>query len=64
MHYFTLKSIILTLLLRCRCTRAVGAVADLRRVKNAIRVAQSVLNYTKHTLLAGESGLEDSIYIS
>ena len=39
-----------------RSSRAVGAVADLRRVKNAIAVAQCVLNFTKHTLLTGESG--------
>lgn len=34
----------------------VGAVADLRRVKNAIGVARKVIEYTKHTLLVGESG--------
>uniref|UniRef100_A0A2C9JTX2 N(4)-(beta-N-acetylglucosaminyl)-L-asparaginase n=1 Tax=Biomphalaria glabrata TaxID=6526 RepID=A0A2C9JTX2_BIOGL len=36
-------------------TYAVGAVADLRRVKNAIGVAQAILHYTDHTLLVGES---------
>uniref|UniRef100_A0A8C5X2K1 Aspartylglucosaminidase n=1 Tax=Malurus cyaneus samueli TaxID=2593467 RepID=A0A8C5X2K1_9PASS len=32
-----------------------GAVAGLRRVKNAIGVARKVIEYTKHTLLVGES---------
>ncbi|KAH9513902.1 N(4)-(Beta-N-acetylglucosaminyl)-L-asparaginase [Bulinus truncatus] len=36
-------------------TFAVGAVADLRRVKNAIGVAQAVMRYSDHTLLVGES---------
>ena len=36
---------------------AVGAVGDLGRVKNAIGVAQAVMKYTDHTLLAGQSGL-------
>ncbi|XP_071599328.1 N(4)-(beta-N-acetylglucosaminyl)-L-asparaginase isoform X2 [Heliangelus exortis] len=36
-------------------TMEVGAVADLRRVKNAIGVARKVIEYTKHTLLVGES---------
>lgn len=35
----------------------VGAVADLRRVKNAIGVARAVMEHTEHTLLAGESGM-------
>lgn len=34
----------------------VGAVGDLRRIKNAIGVARKVLEHTTHTLLAGESG--------
>ncbi|KAJ7409708.1 N(4)-(beta-N-acetylglucosaminyl)-L-asparaginase- like protein [Willisornis vidua] len=38
-------------------TMEVGAVADLRRVKNAIGVARKVIEYTKHTLLVGESGM-------
>ncbi|XP_061582167.1 N(4)-(beta-N-acetylglucosaminyl)-L-asparaginase isoform X2 [Cololabis saira] len=33
----------------------VGAVADLRRVKNAIAVARAVMEHTEHTLLVGES---------
>ncbi|KAM9236952.1 N(4)-(beta-N-acetylglucosaminyl)-L-asparaginase isoform 2-T2 [Leptosomus discolor] len=33
----------------------VGAVADLRHIKNAIGVARKVIEYTKHTLLVGES---------
>ncbi|XP_075005396.1 N(4)-(beta-N-acetylglucosaminyl)-L-asparaginase isoform X2 [Calonectris borealis] len=36
-------------------TMEVGAVADLRHVKNAIGVARKVIEYTKHTLLVGES---------
>ncbi|RMC13996.1 hypothetical protein DUI87_09080 [Hirundo rustica rustica] len=38
-------------------TMEVGAVADLRHVKNAIGVARKVIEYTKHTLLVGESGM-------
>ncbi|XP_021517779.1 N(4)-(beta-N-acetylglucosaminyl)-L-asparaginase isoform X2 [Meriones unguiculatus] len=33
----------------------VGAVGDLRRIKNAIGVARKVLEHTTHTLLVGES---------
>uniref|UniRef100_A0A8D0BS52 N(4)-(Beta-N-acetylglucosaminyl)-L-asparaginase n=1 Tax=Salvator merianae TaxID=96440 RepID=A0A8D0BS52_SALMN len=36
-------------------TMQVGAVADLRRVKNAIGVARKVIEHTRHTLLVGES---------
>ncbi|KAM9663223.1 N(4)-(beta-N-acetylglucosaminyl)-L-asparaginase [Morphnus guianensis] len=36
-------------------TMEVGAVADLRHVKNAIGVARKVIEYTKHTLLVGDS---------
>uniref|UniRef100_A0A3B3ZVR1 N(4)-(Beta-N-acetylglucosaminyl)-L-asparaginase n=1 Tax=Periophthalmus magnuspinnatus TaxID=409849 RepID=A0A3B3ZVR1_9GOBI len=36
-------------------TMEVGAVADLRRVKNAIGVARAVMERTSHTLLVGES---------
>ncbi|KAI6242509.1 N(4)-(Beta-N-acetylglucosaminyl)-L-asparaginase- like [Aphelenchoides fujianensis] len=32
-----------------------GAVADLRRVKEAARVAWAVMNFTEHSMLAGES---------
>ncbi|XP_007948761.1 N(4)-(beta-N-acetylglucosaminyl)-L-asparaginase [Orycteropus afer afer] len=35
-------------------TMDVGAVGALRRIKNAIGVARKVLEYTTHTLLAGE----------
>lgn len=35
----------------------VGAVADLRRIKNAIGVARAVMELTEHTLLVGESGM-------
>lgn len=38
-------------------TMNVGAVGDLRRVKNAIGVARKVLEHTTHTLLAGEAGV-------
>lgn len=34
-------------------TMEIGAVANLRRVKNAIGVARAVMKYTTHTLLAG-----------
>uniref|UniRef100_A0A668A077 N(4)-(Beta-N-acetylglucosaminyl)-L-asparaginase n=1 Tax=Myripristis murdjan TaxID=586833 RepID=A0A668A077_9TELE len=36
-------------------TMEVGAVADLRRIKNAIGVARAVMEHTYHTLLVGES---------
>uniref|UniRef100_A0A7N6AK57 N(4)-(Beta-N-acetylglucosaminyl)-L-asparaginase n=1 Tax=Anabas testudineus TaxID=64144 RepID=A0A7N6AK57_ANATE len=36
-------------------TMEVGAVADLRRIKNAIGVARAVMELTEHTLLVGES---------
>ncbi|XP_004473246.2 N(4)-(beta-N-acetylglucosaminyl)-L-asparaginase isoform X1 [Dasypus novemcinctus] len=36
-------------------TMDVGAVGNLRRIKNAIGVARKVLEHTTHTLLAGES---------
>ncbi|KAI6647130.1 N4-Beta-N-acetylglucosaminyl-L-asparaginase [Oopsacas minuta] len=36
-------------------TLNVGAVGDLRNIKNAIQVARAVLEHTNHTLLAGES---------
>ncbi|KHJ99984.1 asparaginase [Oesophagostomum dentatum] len=32
-----------------------GAVANLHRIKDAARVAWAVMNYTKHTLLVGDS---------
>lgn len=38
-------------------TMEVGAVADLRRIKNAIGVARAVMEHTEHTLLVGESGI-------
>lgn len=34
----------------------VGAVANLRRIKNAIGVARAVMEFTEHTMLVGESG--------
>ncbi|XP_030387033.1 putative N(4)-(beta-N-acetylglucosaminyl)-L-asparaginase GA14866 [Scaptodrosophila lebanonensis] len=36
----------------------VGAVAGLRRIKDAIRVARSVLEHTQHTLLVGDAATE------
>lgn len=33
-----------------------GAVGDLRRIKDAARVAWAVINYTQHSFLAGEQG--------
>ncbi|XP_066505722.1 N(4)-(beta-N-acetylglucosaminyl)-L-asparaginase [Hoplias malabaricus] len=36
-------------------TMEVGAVANLRRVKNAVGVARAVMDYTDHTFLVGES---------
>ncbi|KAM9375418.1 N(4)-(beta-N-acetylglucosaminyl)-L-asparaginase [Pholidichthys leucotaenia] len=36
-------------------TMEAGAVADLRRIKNAIGVARAVMEHTDHTLLVGES---------
>ncbi|XP_017273018.1 N(4)-(beta-N-acetylglucosaminyl)-L-asparaginase [Kryptolebias marmoratus] len=36
-------------------TMEVGAVADLRRIKNAIGVARAVMEHTEHTMLVGES---------
>ncbi|KAM3612006.1 uncharacterized protein V6R79_000865 [Siganus canaliculatus] len=36
-------------------TMEVGAVADLRRIKNAIGVARAVMEHTDHTMLVGES---------
>ncbi|XP_055015136.1 N(4)-(beta-N-acetylglucosaminyl)-L-asparaginase isoform X2 [Boleophthalmus pectinirostris] len=38
-----------------RDTMEVGAVANLRRIKNAIGVARAVMERTTHTLLVGES---------
>ncbi|XP_063776740.1 N(4)-(beta-N-acetylglucosaminyl)-L-asparaginase isoform X2 [Pseudophryne corroboree] len=36
-------------------TMEAGAVANLRRIKNAIGVARAVMEHTKHTFLVGES---------
>ncbi|KAM9470797.1 N(4)-(beta-N-acetylglucosaminyl)-L-asparaginase [Clarias gariepinus] len=36
-------------------TMEVGAVGDLRRVKNAVGVARAVMEHTQHTFLVGES---------
>lgn len=33
----------------------IGAVANLRHIKDAVKVARAVMLYTKHTVLAGES---------
>lgn len=42
-------------------TMEVGAVADLRRIKNAIGVARAVMEQTQHTMLVGESGTGRSV---
>lgn len=39
-------------------TMDMGAVADLRRVKNAVGVARAVLYHTDHTLLAGDQATQ------
>ncbi|XP_038611264.1 N(4)-(beta-N-acetylglucosaminyl)-L-asparaginase [Tachyglossus aculeatus] len=39
-------------------TMEVGAVAGLRRIKNAIGVARKVMEHTRHTLLVGESATQ------
>lgn len=44
-----------------RDTMEVGAVADLRRIKNAIGVARAVMEQTDHTMLVGESGMCGSV---
>jgi len=36
-------------------TYAMGCVSDLRQIKNAIGVARAVMDYSTHTMLAGES---------
>ncbi|CAF1094584.1 unnamed protein product [Didymodactylos carnosus] len=36
-------------------TMSVGAVANLHRIKNAVGVARAVMNYTRHSILVGES---------
>lgn len=42
-------------------TMEVGAVADLRRIKNAIGVARAVMEHSDHTMLVGESGTSRSV---
>lgn len=39
-------------------THTIGAVASLRRVKYAISVARYVMEYTKHTMLAGDQATD------
>lgn len=39
-------------------TMNVGAVACLRRVKNAVSVARAVLEHSSHTLLVGDFATE------
>lgn len=39
-----------------RETMEVGAVGNLRRVKNAVGVARAVMEHTEHTFLVGETG--------
>ena len=42
-------------------THDAGAVASLKRVKNAIGVALAVMKYTKHTMLVGEAATQFAI---
>ncbi|XP_064637165.1 N(4)-(Beta-N-acetylglucosaminyl)-L-asparaginase-like [Lineus longissimus] len=42
-------------------THDVGAVADLKRIKNAIGVARAVMEYTTHTFLVGEAASQFAI---
>ena len=42
-------------------THDAGAVANLKRIKNAIGVARAVMDYTKHTFLVGESATQFAI---
>ncbi|XP_002730593.1 N(4)-(Beta-N-acetylglucosaminyl)-L-asparaginase-like [Saccoglossus kowalevskii] len=42
-------------------THDAGCVADLRRVKGAISVARSVMEHTKHTLIAGDQATQFAI---
>lgn len=52
-----MPSVNLPVLLPYSTAMDVGAVGDLRRIKNAIGVARKVLEHTTHTLLVGESGI-------
>ena len=42
-------------------THDAGAVASLKRIKNAIGVARAVMDYTTHTFLVGESATQFAI---
>lgn len=42
-------------------THDAGAVASLKRVKNAIGVARAVMKYTKHTMLVGEAATQFAV---
>lgn len=54
---FTIRKIMFFLWISIiRDTMEVGAVANLRRIKNAIGVARAVMERTDHTMLVGESG--------
>lgn len=44
-----------------RMTMNVGAVAALRRVKNAISVARCVMEHTQHSLLVGDQATQFAI---
>lgn len=39
-----------------------GGVAGMRRIRDAARVAWSVLNYTRHTIIVGEAGLNTRLH--
>ncbi|CAG0914821.1 unnamed protein product [Notodromas monacha] len=42
-------------------TRGIGAVADLRRIKEAVAVARAVMDHTQHTMLVGEAATKFAV---
>jgi N4-(beta-N-acetylglucosaminyl)-L-asparaginase len=42
-------------------THDAGAVANMRRIRSAIKVAKAVMDYTKHTFLVGEAATQFAI---
>ncbi|KRX25818.1 putative N(4)-(Beta-N-acetylglucosaminyl)-L-asparaginase, partial [Trichinella nelsoni] len=54
-HSFAMRYTLTAFQFIIRPTGDVGAVASLKRIKEAIRVAAAVMKYTKHTLLVGEA---------
>ena len=45
----------------CRVTMSVGAVASMKRIKDAVGVARKVMEHTQHTMLVGESATRFAI---